>query len=146
MPDADGFFEEYDGVGEDIIHSTYQFFASNLTVWLNLLDETSWVASALGALPPADVQHWYEEGKAGRKGMGSAELVWPKDVAESLALRLALFRSMAAGTITVRDFAHVFLFGETKFDPMTTTIARQVFRPFHSALRRHLVRLTRQTG
>jgi hypothetical protein len=145
MTDTAEFFEEYDGLVEDVLRSDHRFFASNLTVWLGLLDRTDWVAEELNRLPAFDLQAWLQAGQATRGSMvGSGRLNWPADPLQSLALRLALFRAFADQSLSVQSFAISFLYSANNFNTMVNDIGEQLFRPFQAALRRHLDRVTRR--
>lgn len=133
-------FEEYDELANDVARSKYQFFAGNVTRWIDFLDRTLSFSDPIrrdleGA---ADFKAWFEPYRLVAMGHGSRAIEWPRERAERLGIQILLFRRFASGDIDPGTFALTILQSGRHANDGTADIVNQIFTPLARELRRYL--------
>ena len=104
--------EELRGYAEDVANASYQNVKDAIKRFYYQLRPESPIGIVLsGLLPNVDFDAWYDRVKSTQGGMiGSAELSWPLDLSERVAMQLELIRRMANEEIDILEFVHTFTY------------------------------------
>jgi hypothetical protein len=122
---------DFQDFSDDVSRSSYKSIYDALARLASTLVPGTPFGDLIADLPRLDFDRWYAEQEATMGGMaGSADLTWPIDRMERLALQVELMQRLGTGKLDVLTFAHTFLSASSRFDDHVSEFVAQVFRSF----------------
>lgn len=129
-----------------VVGSTHKNFTSSLSSFISYLSENEKIAAIVSCLPPEpDSEAWFRDAcKTGGSMVGSADLTWPDNRDERLALQKALLRSISEEKISPVDISIRLMYVSGRYDDCIAEVVRIVFIPFSAELGMYLHERLRQ--
>lgn len=126
----------YQALSSLVVSSTHKNFIHNLSSFLSYLSENETIAAIVSCLPSEpDSVTWFRDSCQTRGSIvGSADLTWPVDRRERLALQKSLLRSISEEKISPIDISIKLMYVSGRFDDCISEVVRVVFIPFSTEL------------
>lgn len=124
-------FRQIENTVNDLKWSDMNTFGRHIKKLSKLLNSDDLKPICNELLELVDLEAWIEAGQATQGGMvGSAELDWPTNPREEMAITIALAHWFADDPERAWSFAHTFYYSGGKITPELQGMVAQVFAPF----------------
>jgi hypothetical protein len=122
---------DFQDFSEDVSRANYHTADDALRRLASTMVPGTPLGDVVRILPGVDFDRWYAtQAATGGSMVGSAELAWPGDPLERLAMQCELFRRLGNGQLDLLSFAHTFLWASSRHDDNIAEFVQQIFRPF----------------
>ncbi|MDB5823902.1 MAG: hypothetical protein JWR21_2606 [Herminiimonas sp.] len=139
-------FQDLEDAREDFRQAEFKDAARVLGRFLLPLDREPLAGFLASLLPPVDLDAWLKRASESAGSFaGSAELDWPHDRAERVALQLAVSRALASKKLDFLNFVHHHFHVGTSLSAHVFVFNQKILVPFIRDLRR-LTELRRVTS
>lgn len=122
---------DFQDFADDVSRASYKTIEDALGRLASTLVDGTPFGDLIAELPAVDFDSWYAAQEATMGGMvASADLTWPNNRRERLALQVELMQRLGTGKLDVTLFAHTFLSASSRYDDHVSEFVAQVFRAF----------------
>lgn len=122
---------DFQDFSEDVSRANYHTIDDALRRLASAMVPGTPLGDVVRELPAVDFDQWYAtQAATGGSMVGSAELAWPADRLERLAMQVELVRRLGSGQLDLLSFSHTFMWASSRHDDNISEFVQQVFRPF----------------